>query len=602
MLSVIVGRNLPDLAQSLEQFTRRCGGLPLAMEVAAAYLRTRPTWALADLNDRLVTAQKRSAADHLNSRTYAAFAVSLYALPEEQRTVLCLLAAHPGPDIGTDAVSALTGTDPATADLALEALLEYHLIEETRPHRYRLHDLMREYALTELALRQGPADTDAALSRLLSFYLATALSADRAIHPRRRPAAESPAVARTTPTFDSPGRARAWLDTEWQNLDAMNLLAHQRGWHDRARLLPLVLAEFLDRRGDWTRAIGILQQAMESHANAGKGFGDATAARLLTDLAAARIRTGELDLALSLAQRALNAWVECGDRYGQANAWVQIGRTHFHARQPALAIPAYEQAAALYDSLGDLGRRAVAEDHLSVQMFELGRHAEAFTLSHRALETARDIGDPALQCDVHTNLGEMYRRAGHVDKALWHLHQAEAFIDDLGDPQNTAVLHSNIGAVHSDLGEHEAAQASFHTALTLFQALGDHRNEIDTLISLAGTDINRGDHGAAFQHLHHASHLAASIHDPLRRARIHLTTGHAHRGRRQLPEALNSYHASVAEALTAEAPLDQAHALRAIGEVLDLREDPDAAAFAQRANTIYQQLRHPAAMPDETAP
>ncbi|NUR63416.1 MAG: tetratricopeptide repeat protein, partial [Catenulispora sp.] len=529
LLSAIVGRDLPDLHQSLEQFARRCGGLPLAMTVAAAYLRTRPTWALADLNDRLVAAQARSTADQLNSRVYAAFAVSFHALAEDLRTVLCLLAAHPGQDITTDAVAALTGTDPATADLALEALLEQHLIEETGPHRYRMHDLMREYVLTELAQRHSSKDTDAALGRLLAFYGATALSADRAIHPRRRPAAEPTTVPGNVPTFDTPGTARTWLRSEWPNLDAINALAQQRGWHDRAPLLPMILAEHLDRLGDWAKALDILQQAMENHADQADQDThrtDATAARLLTDLAAARIRTGELDLGQSYAHRALDAWIECDDRYGQADAWVQIGRAHWHARQPSQAIPAYERAAALYDELGDIGRRTVAEDHLSIQMFELGRHAEAITLSRQALATARRTGDPALEYGVLTNLGEMYREAGQIDQALHYFQQAKPIVETLGDPQNIAVLASNIGAVHSERGEHQAAQTSFQTALNLFQALGDHRNEIDTLVNLAEAHTHRGDHRTAFQHLEHASHLAASIHDPLRQARIQLATGH----------------------------------------------------------------------------
>ncbi|WP_194908874.1 AfsR/SARP family transcriptional regulator [Catenulispora rubra] len=603
LLSVIVGRDLPDLRENQEQFARRCGGLPLAMAVAAAYLRTRPTWTLADLNDRLIAAHARSASDQINSRIYAAFALSFHALTDHLRTALCLLAAHPGPDTTTNSVAALIDTDPATADSALEALLEQHLIEETGPHRFRMHDLMREYALTELAQRHTPQETESALARMLDFYLTTALLADQAVHPQRRRGTEASAHARAAPTFENPGQARSWLASEWPNLHAINVLAHARGWHARAPLLPLVLAEYLDRRGDSAKAIDVLELAMGARADPTAHPDDATAARLLTDLAAARIRTGELDLALSYARRALDIWIECDDRYGQADAWVQVGRAHWHARQSSKAIPAFEHAAALYDELGEIGRRAVAEDHLSIQMFELGRHDEAFALSQQALDTARQSTDPALQCDILTNLGEMYREAGHINQALDHFRQAKAIVDNLGDPQNVAVLASNIGAVHSERGEHEAAQSSFHTALELFQALGDRRNEIDTLISLADAHTHHGNHHTAFQHLQQASQLAASTHDPLRQARIQLATGHAHRSQQRLTDALDFYHSALDEAGAAKAPLDQAHALRAIADVLRLRKDPEANAFAQRANTIYQHLHHPAAIPDsETAP
>lgn len=617
LLSVIVGRDLPDLRENQEQFARRCGGLPLAMAVAAAYLRTRPTWTLVDLNDRLAAAHARPATDQINSRIYAAFALSFHALADHLRTALCLLAVNPGPDTTTDAVTALIGADATTADFALEALLEQHLIEETGPHRFRMHDLMREYVLTELGRRHSPQDTERALARLLDFYAVTALRADQAVHPQRRRTTEPPSPAGSAPTFDTPGQARSWLSSEWPNLDAVNIMAHERGWHARAPLLPLVLAEYLDRRGDWAKAIAVLERAMDAHADTAAPSSDtashdtasddtppydtppndATAARLLTDLAASRIRAGELALALSYAHRALDSWIECGDRYGQADAWLQIGRAHWHSRQPSQAIPAYEHAVALYDELGETGRRAVAEYHLSIQMFEIGRHDEAFALCRQALGTARATGDPALQSDILTNLGEMYREAGHIDQALQHFQQAKPIVDALGDPQSIAVLASNIGAVHSERGEHEAAQSSFHIALKLFQALGDRRNEIDTLITLADAHTHHGDHETAGRHLRHASRLAASTHDPLRQARIQLATGHAHRSQHRLPDALNSYQAALAEAHTAEAPLDQAHALRAIADVLRLSKDPEAATFAARANAIYRRLHHPAADP-----
>ena len=600
LLSVIVGRDLPDLYEGQELFARRCAGLPLAMAVAAAYLRTRETWSLADLNDRLVAAHGRAASDQISSRIYAAFALSFEALTDDLRTALCLLAANPGPDATTDAVAALIGADRTTADLALETLLEHHLIEETGPHRFRMHDLMRDYALTELAHRHIPQGAEGALARLLDFYLATALRADDAVHPQRRRSADPSAVAGTVPIFDTPGQARSWLGCEGPNLEAINALAHARGWHRRAPLLPLVLAEYLDRRGDWAKAIDVLQQAMETHVDKTTHLGDATAARLFTDLAAARIRTGELDLALSYAHRALDIWIECGDRYGQADAWVQVGRAHWHARRSAQAIPAYENATALYADLGEIGRRAVAEDHLSIQIFEIGRHEEAFALSRQALDTARETGDPALQCDVLTNLGEMYREAGRIDQALAYFQQAKVLVDTLGDPQNVAVLASNIAAVHSERGEYEAARSSFHTALNLFQGLGDRRNEIDTLISLADAHTQHGDHDDAFGHLQHATHLADSIRDPLRQSRIQLATGHVHQSLRRLPDALDSYRSALIAAGTAEAPLDQAHALRAIAGVLRLRDDPEAAVFAQRAKAIYERLHHPAADVDST--
>jgi len=109
-----------------------------------------------------------------------------------------------------------------------------------------------------------------------------------------------------------------------------------------------------------------------------KSIPDKSTADLMTDLAAAHIRAGRLDLALSCAQTALDASSARDDAYGEAEACVQIGRVHWHARRPAESIAAYERAITRYEQIGDRGRAAAAADHLGITLFEQGRYEDAF--------------------------------------------------------------------------------------------------------------------------------------------------------------------------------------------------------------------------------
>src|SRR5207344_1676444 len=83
-----------------------------------------------------------------------------------------------------------------TARRLLDDLFGYHLIVESARGRYRFHDLIREHARA-LASADQAAERDAAVGRLLDYYLHTARSADRHF-PQRTPAG-GPAVTGTPP-------------------------------------------------------------------------------------------------------------------------------------------------------------------------------------------------------------------------------------------------------------------------------------------------------------------------------------------------------------------------------------------------------------------
>ena len=108
---------------------------------------------------------------------------------------------------------------PATSR-ALGELASAHLISQTAPGRFALHDLLREYA-TERAQAAGtPASRRAAIGRMLDHYLTTALAAVTLLDPRQLPDTTA-AVTRAgvTPGHFADRRAAAhWFETEHQAL------------------------------------------------------------------------------------------------------------------------------------------------------------------------------------------------------------------------------------------------------------------------------------------------------------------------------------------------------------------------------------------------
>ncbi|GAB3854416.1 hypothetical protein GCM10029963_47380 [Micromonospora andamanensis] len=155
-----------------------CGHLPLAIRLAGSRLAHRPNWRVADLAKLLASNARRL--DHLTSgdRSVAgAFAASYASLKEPAQRLFRLLSMHPGDEFGLLVASALSGLPLDDTVGALDGLLDCHLIDESAVGRYRMHDLIRQYA-HDLSSRVDQVNVRrSALGELLDLMLHMSLAA-----------------------------------------------------------------------------------------------------------------------------------------------------------------------------------------------------------------------------------------------------------------------------------------------------------------------------------------------------------------------------------------------------------------------------------------
>lgn len=130
--------------------TRICklvGGMPLAIELAAAWVNTLTVAEIADELQRsidfLVLSQRDMAPRHRSMK--AVFDHSWALLSAEERTVLAQLALFRGGFRREEAV-AVTGVNL----YVLASLIDKSLVARTANGRYELHELVRQYAHTQL--------------------------------------------------------------------------------------------------------------------------------------------------------------------------------------------------------------------------------------------------------------------------------------------------------------------------------------------------------------------------------------------------------------------------------------------------------------------
>ncbi|MET9228740.1 AfsR/SARP family transcriptional regulator [Lentzea sp. NPDC003310] len=130
----------PEAVADLVAF---CGGLPLALAVAASRAAGDPGLALRSLVREL------TAAEGTMSHVEAVFATSFSRLDDDTARLFRLLGPTTGPDVSLDAATALDGRDRAEVRRSLRTLVRAHLLAERTPGRYSFHDLLRAYAVDQ---------------------------------------------------------------------------------------------------------------------------------------------------------------------------------------------------------------------------------------------------------------------------------------------------------------------------------------------------------------------------------------------------------------------------------------------------------------------
>jgi DNA-binding SARP family transcriptional activator len=151
----------PDASPALlAALAEQCGGLPLALRMAAELAPARLAIPLAQLAADLADPQRRldvlEEAEDPQSSLRAVFSWSVRQLDPATRAVFLAAGLHPGADISAHEAAALAGITVGLAGQALDRLSRASLIRDTAPGRYAMHDLLRAYA-RELATAQPPA-------------------------------------------------------------------------------------------------------------------------------------------------------------------------------------------------------------------------------------------------------------------------------------------------------------------------------------------------------------------------------------------------------------------------------------------------------------
>ncbi|MFO1295103.1 MAG: hypothetical protein U1F25_00500 [Rubrivivax sp.] len=431
-----------DPAQLAELVTR-LEGIPLAIELAAARLRTLSIpEILAGLEDRYQLLAGGSRVLQKRQQTLRALVDWSYDMLEaDEKQVLARLSVFAGGFDGA-AAAAVCADDKLPGKRIpelLASLLQKSLAWRDGEHsgsRYRMLETIRDYAREKLAEQDNAAALTA--ERHCAHYFALAKEAARSMHGaeqarwvRRledelenlRAAAQCALAGGTDPMIAVKlpvALQQFWIQRGYAGEGrklvqaALALPAIQGSDMARAHALYTEAALASDGQGDHMAARQMLETCLELR----RGLGDPVwVAATLSTLAQVRLQAGDVNGAAACENEALELFAAGGDRYGQALGWLHRGQIHLWAGNAAGALTDLEEALTHARAAGN--REVEAECELAMAQAQLLREqtSAADEAVQRSLKVCKDAADKRGEATATWWLGRIALRSGDAETA-----------------------------------------------------------------------------------------------------------------------------------------------------------------------------------------
>ncbi|HUR02046.1 MAG TPA: BTAD domain-containing putative transcriptional regulator [Nonomuraea sp.] len=465
----------PDSAAEL---ARLCGYLPLALRIIAARLADQQHRSLRAHAQELASADRMAFLridEDARSSVRGAFDLSYQALPTPARRMFRLLGLVPTPGgLSSAAAAALAAVPISEAEILLDRLARLHLVRAVTADRHACHDLLLEFA-AELVTDDPLADRDAAVTRLLSFYLTTVDQAGTLLTSPAVPRLPHEPVAGAEPLkIADSEQARQWIDLEWDNLvaglrHAATSGPHPMAWH---------LADALD-----------------------------SSSYLFPNVSRPEWK--------AIVETALAAALEDNDPHGEAAMRRHLGVIHWHMADFPAAIEQHGRAAELFHQVGWRRGKLSALRGRGAALAQLGRIWEAIDLFERALAIAVELNDLYGQVSTLNNLAAAWVELGEPDRAGDYLTAALSVLEEPHYSGHEISVYGTLGLIRHRQGRLDEAAEALDRALTTARALGDQRLEADSLVTLGAVHRDAGRYAAAAETFTMVLGIARQAHHPL---------------------------------------------------------------------------------------
>ncbi len=500
----LAGRIRPDFApgqadlDAIRRVCRAVEGLPLGIELAAAWLRHTTPAAIADLIERspgdLETPLRDMPARHLSLR--AVFEHSWERLAEPERQRLARLAVVRGA-FDVEVAQAVGDANRA----CLSALIDKSLLQHTPDGRVRMHEQLRQFALEKPEAVAGFASHG-------GYFLARVAQVGPAFF------GPDPRQAAATLAGDLDNVRQAWrwalahdrteiVREAVEGLAAYYLFAGLLGEgesafefdEDLADRHPQLAAELLARRADFASRVGRLPEA-QAHVRRAVALDPANVFACIMRGRVLELQGRHAEALVTLEEACALALTSGASRL-TALALNRLANVHWRMGAYPAAIKRFQQALQLDRDLGHKVGQAMHLGNLGIVLREQSEYARAETCLQQALDIDQALGNDLGTARHLNNLGLVRWQTGRRAEALDCYRQALAIAERLGHARGIASCISNIGILHRERGEYVQAIQAYERALQLARNAGARANISNNLKNLGNTYREIGDYAQA---------------------------------------------------------------------------------------------------------
>jgi DNA-binding SARP family transcriptional activator/predicted ATPase/Tfp pilus assembly protein PilF len=424
----------PHLAAVIE-IVDAVGGLPLAIELAASWVRLLPPAEIArDLRQSLAVLERDPAAavparpEH--GSVQAVLDRSWQLLAPREREAMAALSVFQGGFMRSAAL--------AVADVplpVLSSLVDKSFLTVDRQGRFGIHPLVAAYSA---ARAEGSAPGLETYRQRHADYFARALA-------ELAPSGQADHTALV-----------AAVDAEFANcLAAWRHACARRQAEPIAEMAP-ALGTYFDIRGRYSQGVAELRAALDLPA--ADPASQRAGARARSALAGLLHRKRDLDLGLTVALAGIELAEGCGERQALTNCLSYAGSCHSVLGRWDLARPYFERALAIAREDGD--RLALAASLLNLGVCEKkdGRFDEALRLYSQSLALERELQRHAAVGRCLNNIGVLHMERNDWAQAREIMAQGLRHCEQYGLVALAPFLENGLGLACFELGQLDEAE------------------------------------------------------------------------------------------------------------------------------------------------
>ena len=513
-------------AQSVLRICRLVEGIPLALVLAASWLSVLSCAEIAAEIERsldfLQSSLRNIPARHRSVR--AVFEQTWQRLSENEQAVLSQLSVFKG-GCEREAAEVVVGASLRI----LAALVGKALLRRMESGRYKMHELLRQFAAEKL--QDTFSHTETTLTAHAQYYGDFLQKRERDLKGGR----QLEALREIAADVDNAWASWRWavehrdLELIQRALESFYLFFEMQGQAQvgisafeqavaalrdptltpkspMEKVYNLVWGQLIGRQGflanrlgDFEPSLDMMRESVSCLRQAGTAA-QAELALSLHHLGQEIYIKGEYAEAKQLMQESLTLAEAVDDEWVLGQVWLVLGETAEFQGEYLQAEPFFRKSIDNLARLGEQRIKAFALNNWGRAAYAMGNYSQARQLIEEALQIRQTFGDLIGLVYSRLDLGKLALLEGQLLEADQQIRRALAISEEIGERDQTARCLNGLGILFRLQGDLIQAEESHQTGLTIYQELGSKRGIPFTLSNLGCVVYEQGDFQQAEQH------------------------------------------------------------------------------------------------------